>query len=154
MKYELNPHSSREEFTAYIQRFSKTRIFTQPTLDELVANIVNLGIDTYNFSLCANTAAKTIDKSLIPVLEKYLSLFMDKDQKKEKDNQVGGHFTRVFVSCRRDIGHSGGELLSHSRKTDSNGFAYGQSDLECQTGYEERGTDFLFYVSPFRTEDY
>ena len=52
----------------------------------MVANIVNLGIDTYNFSLCANTAAKTIDKSLIPVLEKYLSLFMDKDQKKEKDN--------------------------------------------------------------------
>lgn len=85
MAYVLNKDSSRKDIADYINDYNRRGIFTQENLDELLSNLVQLEIDTYNFSIGANIAAKTIDKSIVLELEKYMAVFFEKEKKKQKD---------------------------------------------------------------------
>lgn len=84
MAYVLKRNSAREDISDYIKRFSQRTKFTQEDLEELLVNLVQLEIDTYKFSIGANLAAKTIDKSIVIELEKYLSVFLAKEKKGKK----------------------------------------------------------------------
>ena len=86
MKYVLNQNSSRKDISDYIKSFNQQNVFTQETLDELLVNLVQLKIDTYNFSIGANTAAKTINKSIVLELEKYMTNFYEKESKNHMDS--------------------------------------------------------------------
>lgn len=72
MAYVLKRNSAREDISNYIKSFSQRTKFTQVDLEELLANLVQLEIDTYKFSIGANIAAKTISKSIVIELEEYL----------------------------------------------------------------------------------
>ena len=85
MGYVLNKNSSREDISDYINAFNRNEKFTQESLDGVLGNLVQLEIDTYSFSIGANIAAKTIDKSIVAELEKYMEHFFKKDKKKQKD---------------------------------------------------------------------
>lgn len=84
MAYVLKRNSAREDISDYIKRYSQRTKFTQEDLEELLVNLVQLEIDTYKFSIGANLAAKTIDKSIVIELEKYLSVFLAKEKKGKK----------------------------------------------------------------------
>ena len=86
MQYILNKNSARKDVDDYIKDFSKLGTFTQNNLDELLSNLVQLGIDTYNFSIGANIAAKTINKSIVAELEKYMQIFFEKKNKNRNDD--------------------------------------------------------------------
>lgn len=86
MKYVLNQNSTREDIGEYIKKFNQRDVFTQETLDELLANLVQLKIDTYNFSIGANLAAKTINKAIVIELEKYMIIFHEKERKNRVDS--------------------------------------------------------------------
>lgn len=84
MTYVLKRNSTREDISDYIKGYSQCTKFTQAGLEELLANLVQLEIDTYRFSIGANLAAKTISKSIVIELEKYLSVFFAKGKKGKK----------------------------------------------------------------------
>lgn len=86
LQYILNKNSARKDVDDYIKDFSKLGTFTQNNLDELLSNLVQLGIDTYNFSIGANIAAKTINKSIVAELEKYMQIFFEKKNKNRNDD--------------------------------------------------------------------
>lgn len=86
LKYILNKNSARKDVDDYIKDFSKLGTFTPNNLDELLSNLVQLGIDTYNFSIGANIAAKTINKSIVAELEKYMQFFFEKKNKNRNDD--------------------------------------------------------------------
>lgn len=86
LQYILNKNSARKDVDDYIKDFSKLGTFTQNNLDELLSNLVQLGIDTYNFSIGANIAAKTINKSIVAELEKYMQIFFEKKNKNSNDD--------------------------------------------------------------------
>lgn len=80
----LKRNSAREDISNYIKSFSQRTKFTQEDLEELLANLTQLEIDTYKFSIGANIAAKTISKSIVVELEEYLSIFFEKEKKGKK----------------------------------------------------------------------
>lgn len=84
MAYVLKRNSTREDISDYIKRYSQRTNFTQEDLEELLVNLLQLEIDTYKFSIGANLAAKTIDKSIVIELEKYLPVFFAKEKKGKK----------------------------------------------------------------------
>ncbi len=86
MKYVLNKNSSRKDISDYVKEFNQRCSFTQLDLDELLTNLVHLEIDTYNFSIGANTAAKTINKSIVLELENYMKAFYTKENKSQEDS--------------------------------------------------------------------
>ena len=73
--YILTPASSRKDVASYINDFNSKAIFCQDTVSALLDNLVQLGIDTYIFSIGANIAAQTIDKAIIGELEIYMNNF-------------------------------------------------------------------------------
>lgn len=85
MKCVLSQNSSRKDISDYIKNFNKNGQFAQAELDELLTNLVCLEIDTYSFSIGANTAAKTIDKKIVDELEKYMTFFLEKEKKSKKE---------------------------------------------------------------------
>lgn len=74
-EYTLTPKSSRKDVASYIKKFNSEAIFNQDTILSLLDNLVQLEIDTYTFSIGANTAAQTIDKAIVSELETYMNIF-------------------------------------------------------------------------------
>ena len=85
MNVILNNNSSKKDVSRYIKEFNSKESITEECIEELLSNLVELGIDTYNFSIGANIAARTIDKSIIELLETYLAKFDRKSEKVEED---------------------------------------------------------------------
>ncbi len=73
--YILTPTSSRKDVASYINNFNSNATFNQDAIFSLLDNLVQLGIDTYTFSIGANIAAQTIDKAIVCELEIYMNYF-------------------------------------------------------------------------------
>lgn len=91
-KLKLSKDSTRRDITLFINEFNKSDEFSMSEVEELLINLVNLEIDTYNFSMGANAATRTINKKIIPVLEKYLKHFDQNAEKKVED------YDKAFVA--------------------------------------------------------
>lgn len=84
-EYILNKNSSRKDVSAYIKNFNSRGNFSEGDIKELLENIVALEIDSYSFSIGANIASRTISKSIIVKLEKYMADFNANTKKNDKD---------------------------------------------------------------------
>lgn len=81
----LNKNSSRKDVSAYIKNFNSRGNFSEDDIKELLENLVALEIDSYNFSIGANIASRTISKSIIVELEKYMADFNANTKKNDED---------------------------------------------------------------------
>lgn len=81
----LNRNSSRKDVSIYIKNFNSRENFSDDDIKELLENLVALEIDSYNFSIGANIASRTINKSIITELEKYMADFNANTMKSEAD---------------------------------------------------------------------
>ena len=57
----LDKNSSRKDVLVYSKDFNSRLPFEMKDVEELIENIAALGIDSYSFSIGANTASRTID---------------------------------------------------------------------------------------------
>lgn len=81
----LNKNSSRKDVSSYIENFNSRGSFSEDDIKELLENLVALEIDSYNFSIGANIASRTINKSIIVELEKYMAGFNANTKKNDED---------------------------------------------------------------------
>lgn len=94
----LDKNSSRKDVLVYSKDFNSRLPFEMKDVEELIENIAALGIDSYSFSIGANTASRTIDKSLIALLETYMINFDDNPEKKsvDYDNAFAAYYLLTY----------------------------------------------------------
>ena len=85
VEHTLNKNSSRRDVSAYIKNFNSRESFSEDDIKELLENLVALEIDSYSFSIGANIASRTISKSIIVELEKYMANFNANIKKSDED---------------------------------------------------------------------
>lgn len=61
----------------YLAQFNTKLPFTNDDLADLLEKLTSTIVETYNYSVNANMAAKTVDKSIVPLLERYLRSYKD-----------------------------------------------------------------------------
>jgi len=81
----LNRNSSRKDVSIYIKSFNSRENFSEDDIKEILGNLVSLEIDSYSFSIGANTASRTIKKSIIAQLENYMARFDVNPNKNDVD---------------------------------------------------------------------
>ena len=81
----LDKNSSRRDVLQYSKEFNNRLPFNEYDLEELLKSIAALEIDSYSFSIGANIASRTIDKSLVGLLENYMNSFCEKPTKTNTD---------------------------------------------------------------------
>ncbi len=118
--------SSYSDILKYLASFTSPEPYSLDKIKELLQNLINLGIDTYNFSYGANRAARTVNKYAIGQLEQMLNEFDLSEEKNENKYDIAfcayyivTYYYRVYdkiESLFRTISLYENNFLNHPKK--------------------------------------